>query len=67
MFILYGVTRFLIEYIRDDNPFEKGWYIVYNGGTISQNIAIYIVILGVCLLLVFQKMRPPKAVVGRSK
>jgi len=67
MFILYGLTRFFIEYIRDDNPFEKGWYIIYKGGTISQNISIYLIILGVCLLAVFQRMKSPKAVVSRAK
>ncbi len=58
MFILYGVTRFFIEFLRDDNPFEHGRWDLYQGGTISQNLGIYMFILGVVLMLVFQKMRP---------
>lgn len=53
-FILYGITRFLIEYIRDDNPFEYAWWAVYKGGTVSQNLSIYLVILGVVLMAVFE-------------
>ncbi|MBN2138631.1 MAG: prolipoprotein diacylglyceryl transferase [Sedimentisphaerales bacterium] len=63
MFILYGVTRFALEFIRDDNPFEYGpWvmnilYVIYRGGTVSQNISIYLVALGLILLVVFQKLK----------
>jgi phosphatidylglycerol:prolipoprotein diacylglycerol transferase len=57
MFVLYGVTRFLIEYLRDDNPFEYGWWAIYRGGTVSQNISIYMVILGVVLMVIFEKTR----------
>jgi phosphatidylglycerol:prolipoprotein diacylglycerol transferase len=56
MFILYGITRFFEEFLRDDNPFEYDWWIIYKGGTISQNLAIYMLILGVILMLVFQKL-----------
>jgi len=58
MFILYGITRFLIECVRDDNPFEHGWWALYQGGTISQNLVIYLVIFGVALVILFQKMPP---------
>ena len=58
MFILYGVTRFFIEFLRDDNPFEHGWWALYKGGTISQNLSIYMFILGIILMLIFRKMRP---------
>jgi phosphatidylglycerol:prolipoprotein diacylglycerol transferase len=58
MFILYAIARFFEEFLRDDNPFEFGWWIVYKGGTISQNLSIYMFILGVILMLAFQKMRP---------
>jgi prolipoprotein diacylglyceryltransferase len=51
MFILYGITRFLIEYLRDDNPFEIAQL------TISQLISIGMIILGTTLILVFQKTR----------
>jgi phosphatidylglycerol:prolipoprotein diacylglycerol transferase len=55
MFIVYGITRFLVEYLRDDNPFE------FDGLTISQNIGIGMVVLGVVLMAVFKKMKaqPP--------
>jgi phosphatidylglycerol:prolipoprotein diacylglycerol transferase len=53
-FILYGVTRFLIEYLRDDNPFEYAWWAVYKGGTVSQNVSIYLIVLGVVLMALFQ-------------
>jgi len=53
-FILYGITRFLIEYLRDDNPFEYAWWALYKGGTVSQNLSIYLVILGVVLMVVFE-------------
>lgn len=57
MFVLYGVTRFLIEFLRDDNPFEYGFWAIYKGGTVSQNISIYMVILGVILMLTFEKIK----------
>ena len=52
MFILYGIARFLIEFLRDDNPFE------FDGLTISQNIGIAMLILGVILMAVFQRIKP---------
>lgn len=57
MFILYGITRFFIEFLRDDNPFEYDWWAIYKGGTVSQNLGIYMVIFGVFLMLIFQKMK----------
>jgi phosphatidylglycerol:prolipoprotein diacylglycerol transferase len=56
MFILYGCVRFFEEFLRDDNPFEYGWWMIYKGGTISQNLSIYMVIFGVVLMLIFQKL-----------
>jgi len=56
MFILYGLVRFFEEFLRDDNPFEYGWWTIYKGGTISQNLAIYMLIFGVVLMLIFQKL-----------
>ncbi len=53
MFVLYGTMRFLIEFIRDDNPFEYAWWAIYKGGTVSQNIGIYMVIIGLVLFTVF--------------
>ncbi len=57
MFVLYGITRFFIEFLRDDNPFEHAWWAIYEGGTVSQNLGIYMTILGVVLMLIFQRMR----------
>jgi phosphatidylglycerol:prolipoprotein diacylglycerol transferase len=52
MFILYGITRFFMEFIRDDNPFE------FDGLTISQNIGIAMIVFGVLLMIIFEKMKP---------
>ena len=52
MFILYAITRFSIEYLRGDNPFE------FDGLTISQNISIGMMVLGVVLMVIFQRMKP---------
>ncbi|MFA5239693.1 MAG: prolipoprotein diacylglyceryl transferase [Phycisphaerae bacterium] len=52
MFMLYGATRFFIEFIRDDNPFEFGSL------TISQIIGIGMIIFGMLLMLIFEKMKP---------
>lgn len=51
MFVLYGITRFLIEFLRDDNPFE------FDSLTISQIIGIPLIILGVVLMAVFQRVK----------
>ena len=53
MLILYGATRFGLEMIRDDNPFEQAWWAIYPGGTVSQNIGIYLIIAGAILLTIF--------------
>jgi len=58
MFILYAPVRFAIEFIRNDNPFEHSWWIIYKGGTISQNISIYMLLLGVVLMIIFQMLNP---------
>ena len=47
MFIFYGVTRFGLEYVRDDNPIE------FTGFTVSQNISIGVVTLGLIMLIGF--------------
>ena len=51
MFIVYGLTRFGMEFLRDDNPFE------FDGLTISQNLGLAMVTLGVVLMVVFQKTK----------
>lgn len=58
MFMLYGIARFFIEFLRDDNPFEYGWWTIYKGGTVSQNLGIYLVILGVVLMVIFERTKP---------
>ena len=60
-FIIYGISRFLMEFLRDDNPFEHAWWAIYKGGTVSQNLSIYLVILGVVLMAVFQAIKPKTA------
>jgi len=52
MFILYGITRFFIEFLRDDNPFE------FDGLTISQNISIALIVLGLVLMAIFTASKP---------
>ncbi len=52
MFILYGVLRFGIELVRDDNPFEIGTL------TVSQLIGISLMLLGGCLLVFYSLVRP---------
>ncbi|MHC4640399.1 MAG: prolipoprotein diacylglyceryl transferase [Planctomycetota bacterium] len=61
MFILYGIARFFLEFLRDDNPFEYAWWAIYKGGTVSQNIGIYMVFAGVLLMVIFQKMKSKTA------
>jgi len=51
MLILYGFTRFLIEFIRDDNPYEIGIL------TISQIIGIVMIISGIILLILLPRFK----------
>jgi phosphatidylglycerol---prolipoprotein diacylglyceryl transferase len=53
MLILYGATRFYLESLRADNPFEHAWWAIYKGGTVSQNIGIYLIIAGTICLVIF--------------
>lgn len=66
MFILYGVVRFFEEYLRDDNPFETAGWTIYKGGTISQNLSIYMVIMGIVLMLIFQMLFVNRHVSGKK-
>ena len=54
MFILYGLTRFLLEFLRDDNPFE------FMKLTVSQIISLALIVVGACLMIVFAKIRAQK-------
>jgi len=65
MFILYGFTRFWLEFVRDDNPFESGWWTISDKLTVSQNVGIYIFASGVILMIIFAKSRPFGAGTGR--
>jgi len=66
MFIVYGITRFFIEFLRDDNPFEYAWWAIYKGGTVSQNLGIYMTIFGVVLMIIFQRMKPKVVVLDEK-
>lgn len=52
---IYGILRFINEGLRDDNPFEYAWWAVYRGGTISQNISLYMIAVGLILTVVLIK------------
>jgi len=52
MFILYGVARFFMEFLRDDNPFEV------DSLTISQFLGIALVVFGAALMAIFHRMKP---------
>lgn len=54
MFILYGVGRFLIEFVRDDNPFEIASL------TISQLLSLGLIALGITLMVYFAKAEPER-------
>jgi phosphatidylglycerol:prolipoprotein diacylglycerol transferase len=54
MFILYGIGRFIMEWIRDDNPFE------IDSLTISQILCIGLVALGIVLVVYFTLSKPEK-------
>lgn len=54
MFILYGIMRFTLEAIRDDNPFETA------GLTIAQILSIGLGLLGIVLVIFFSLTKPEK-------
>ena len=53
LLVLYGITRFIIEGLRADSPLE------FDKLTISQNLSIFSVVLGVVLMLIFIKKPQP--------
>ncbi|OQY07021.1 MAG: hypothetical protein B6I25_02645 [Planctomycetales bacterium 4572_13] len=65
MFIFYGSVRFWLETLRDDNPFETAWWAIYKGGTVSQNIGIYMFIAGLILLILFAIRKPEQVEIQR--
>jgi len=54
MLIVYGCMRFPLEFVRDDNPYER-W-----GLTVSQLIALGMILFGSALMLLVQWMRAEK-------
>lgn len=54
MFLLYGIMRFSLEMVRDDNPFEIA------GLTVSQILGLGLSVLGVVLVLVFWRIKPER-------
>ncbi len=68
MLILYGSTRFGLEFLRDDNPLEQAWWAIYKGATVSQNIGIYLVILGFVIMAILTKFKPvtPRKAIRKS-
>jgi len=61
MFVLYGIMRFSIEMIRDDNPFEVA------GLTIAQLLSIALAGAGVLLAVYFAMSQPEKLPARTSK
>jgi len=61
MFILYGIMRFCIEMLRDDNPFEAA------GLTISQILSVALAILGLALVVFFSFAKPERLPAAPSK
>jgi len=61
MFVVYGITRFFIEFIRDDNPYE------FDGFTVSQNMAIGMIILGFALMVAFHLIEPKMRIRNTTK
>ncbi len=55
MFILYPITRIILEYIRADNPLDSG------GLTISQAISVGILPLAFLYMFIIYKMLPPQS------
>lgn len=60
MFIFYGITRFLMESVRDDNPFE------IDALTVSQLLGAALVVLGIGLLILFAHAKPEKLPVPKE-
>jgi phosphatidylglycerol:prolipoprotein diacylglycerol transferase len=54
MFVLYGIARFLLEFTRDDNPFE--WASL----TISQILGMALVVVGIGMIVAFARIRPDR-------
>ncbi len=53
MFIFYGAARVLLEFVRDDNPFE--WAVF----TVSQLLGMTMVVFGLSMMIVFSIVKEP--------
>lgn len=60
MFVLYGLLRFFIEFLRDDNPFEIACL------TISQLLGVGLILLGIGFLIFFTIVQPEKRPASRK-
>ena len=61
MFVVYGIMRFVIEFIRDDNPFEISIL------TISQLIGLALIAFGILLMILFSVLKAGKSTVKADK
>jgi phosphatidylglycerol:prolipoprotein diacylglycerol transferase len=61
VFILYGIMRFIMESIRDDNPFEMA------GLTISQLLCLPLIVLGMALVVFYAVSQPEPVPASVSK
>lgn len=61
MFMLYGPSRFLLECIRDDNPFEHAWWAIHKGWTVSQNMGVYLAVFWSVVFVVTMCRKKPAA------
>ena len=61
MFMLYGPMRFLLESIREDNPFRNDWWSLNDGWTVSQNLSIYLVAVGLIIFITSLRAKPVTA------
>lgn len=60
LFVLYGPVRFALEFLRDDNPFEQQWWTITSNLTVSQNLGIYMFVLGLIFLVIFSRIKMKK-------
>jgi prolipoprotein diacylglyceryltransferase len=58
MFMLYGPMRFLLESIREDNPFRNDWWSLNDGWTVSQNLAMYLAAAGIIIFITSLRAKP---------
>jgi phosphatidylglycerol---prolipoprotein diacylglyceryl transferase len=61
MFVVYGVMRFVMESLRDDNPFEVDHL------TIAQLLAIAMLIFGITLIALLARLKPEKLRTSNDK